>query len=204
MLRGLYVISDDTLTPEHSMLAQIEQTLKAGAKIVQYRDKVSTNEKKAKNAHKIQHLCRQYEALFVLNDAYSLAINEGFDGLHVGKSDYDKIEQIRKDYGGILGISCYGDIDQALKMQAIGADYVAFGSFFASPTKPNSAVVPLEVLREAKEKLDIPICAIGGINRENIDQIMAQSPDMTAIISDIWRAKDIEAQAKYFVQRFAK
>lgn len=204
MLRGLYVISDDTLTPEHSMLAQIEQTLKAGAKIVQYRDKVSTNEKKAKNAHKIQHLCWEYGALFVLNDAYSLAINEGFDGLHVGKSDYDKIEQIRKSYKGILGISCYGDIAQAQKMQEIGADYVAFGSFFASPTKPNSAVVPLEVLREAKEKLDIPVCAIGGINRENIDQIMAQSPDMAAIISDIWRAKDIEEQAKYFVQHFAK
>lgn len=202
MLQGLYVISDDTLTPQESMLEQIELTLKAGVKIVQYRDKKSAYPLLKENAYKLQQLCRKYDALFVLNDAFEIAIEEGFDGLHVGKSDYENIEEIRKNFKGILGVSCYGNLEQAKKMQDIGVDYVAFGSFFTSPTKPNSAVVDFEVLGKAKEKLSIPICAIGGINSQNVEQIIKYKPDMVAVISDIWLAEDITEKSKFYMKLY--
>lgn len=125
--------------------------------------------------------------MFVLNDEIELAIELGVDGLHIGKSDYDRFDEIRSRFGGIIGVSCYGDVERALEFQHRGADYAAFGSFFASPTKPDSIIVPKSVISKAKEKLNIPVCAIGGINKSNIDEILEYKPDMIAMISGIWQ-----------------
>lgn len=197
-LNGLYVITDDTLTPPNSMMYQIEQTLQGGAKIVQYRDKTNTRLHVKEKALALEGLCKRHNAIFVLNDEVELAIELGLSGLHVGKSDHHRVEEIRKNFSGYLGISCYGDVGLAKELQDKGVDYVAFGSFFRSPTKPASAVVELEVLRQAKEELNIPICAIGGINSKNAAQVMKYSPDMICLISDIWKSEDIQAQSKIF------
>ena len=197
-LSGLYVITDDTLTPPHTMMHQVEQALQGGAKIVQYRDKTNTRLHVKEKALALEGLCKKYNATFVLNDEIELAIELGLSGLHVGKSDHHRVEEVRKKFSGYLGISCYGDVGLAKEMQDKGVDYVAFGSFFQSPTKPASAVVELEVLRLAKEELNIPVCAIGGINSKNVAQVMKHSPDMVCLISDIWTSEDIQAQSKIF------
>lgn len=196
-LRGLYVISDDELTPKESLLSSIELALEGGAKVVQLRDKVSNDQSLIDTIFNIQALCHQHHALFVLNDRVELAIELKCDGLHIGKSDHYRFADIRKKFKGILGVSCYGDWVMARQMELMGADYVAFGSFFASPTKPNSNIVDCEVLRYAKERLTIPICAIGGINSQNVETIMEYQPDMVAVISDIWN-NDIKQQAKLY------
>ena len=197
-LNGLYIITDDILTPSHSIIEQVEKAILGGARIVQLRDKMSSDEVIRKKAMELQSLCEKHDAVFVLNDKVELAIELGLSGLHVGKSDYYRIEEIRKNFSGYLGVSCYGDVAFAKEMQKLGIDYVAFGSFFASPTKPNSSIVDLEVLKIAKEELNIPVCAIGGLNSDNISTIMQYKPDMIALISDIWKSDNIQNKAKFF------
>ncbi len=198
ILKGLYVITDDVLTPSHTILAQVEESLKGGAKIVQLRDKKSSLFEIKKTALALHELCKTYNALFVLNDKVELAIELGLGGLHIGKSDHHRVKEIRENFHGVLGVSCYGDVELAKEMESLGADYVAFGSFFGSPTKPDSGIVPLSTLRIAKNRLKIPICAIGGLNSENLEEVMQYNPDMLALISDIWNAKNIQEQCRLY------
>lgn len=200
-LKGLYVITDDILTPSHTMLEQVELALKGGAKLIQLRNKTGTIEEISSQAQKLQELCSSYNAVFILNDEIELAIQLQCDGLHIGKSDHNKFEEIRKTFNGIIGVSCYGDIKLAKSFQDKGADYVAFGSFFRSPTKPSSNIVPLKILKHAKKHLDIPLCAIGGINGKNVDQLLEYKPDMICLISDIWSHKDIRLHTQSYVTK---
>lgn len=201
-LEGIYVITDDYLTPENTIMQQIEQSLRGGASIVQLRDKQSSDEQIARKIQKIQALCHEYGALFVLNDYIDLAVSLGCDGLHIGKSDHHNFESIRRKFQGILGVSCYGNITMAKDFERQGADYVAFGSFFESPTKPTAGIVPLELLSRAKAELEIPVCAIGGINTQNIQQIAKHSPDMISLVHDIWSASDVTQQTLRLSQQF--
>ena len=201
-LKGLYVISDDTLTPDETLFSQIEQALLGGTSIVQLRDKKNSDDVMIEKIKKLQKLCKEYDALFVLNDKIDLAIELECDGLHIGKSDHDRFDETRKNYKGIIGVSCYGDVAMAKDFQDRGADYVAFGSFFTSPTKPNSNIIALEVLKDAKIQLSIPVCAIGGINTKNVDDIVQFKPDMISVINDIWTASDITSQASLYANQF--
>lgn len=153
-LKGLYVISDDVLTPKETILSQIEKTLEGGAKIVQLRDKQSSDEDIIKLVLDIQNLCRRYKALFVLNDRVDLAIKLKCDSLHVGESDHYRIDEIREKYWGYLGVSCYGNLELAKEMENKRVDYVAFGSFFNSNTKPNAKVVDIDIIKKSKRAVE--------------------------------------------------
>ena len=201
-LKGLYVISDDILTPKENILEKLEKSLLGGARIVQLRDKKFSDEEIENLVIDIENLCKKYNALFVLNDRYELAIKLQCAGLHIGKSDYDKVDFIRDNFKGIIGISCYGDLETAKIMEEKGVDYVAFGSFFTSPTKPLAKVVDKEVLKQAKEQLKIPTCAIGGITLENSNELLENDVDMLAVISDIWKNENIENRCKEFSKLF--
>lgn len=201
-LNGLYVISDDNLTPKETILFQIEKALIGGATIVQLRDKVSSDEEIEKLILDLQELCRKYNALFVLNDRVELAIKLKCDGLHVGRSDHHRVTQIREEYKGILGISCYGDLNLAKEMEEKSVDYVAFGSFFTSPTKPQAEVVHKEVIAKAKQSLNIPVCVIGGITSKNASELISKGTNMVAVISDIWKSNNIELKCKEFTKLF--
>lgn len=182
-LKGLYVITDEHLTPDEYIIRYIEDALKAGASIVQYRNKTKSDEEVEETCRALQALCGQYYVPFIIDDRPHLAAHIGADGLHIGKDDMP-LEEARKIFPkGVIGVSCYGSIRKALEAQKEGADYVAFGSFFPSPTKPHSGVVSINVLRKAKEALDIPVCAIGGINQINIAEIAATNTDMIAVVS---------------------
>jgi len=189
-LKGLYAITDEILTPNSTILKQLEEALKAGVDIVQLRDKSKKDSEIFNLAREIKDLCSNFGATFIIDDRLELAKEIDCDGIHIGKHDieFDKARAILKDK--IVGVSCYADVQKAKKMQEAGADYVAFGSFFPSPTKPNSAVIKKETLKIAKQKLSIPICSIGGINIDNLKEISSDS-DMVAVVSDIWRAKSI-------------
>jgi thiamine-phosphate pyrophosphorylase len=201
-LRGLYVITDDGLTPPASILQQVEAALRGGAKIVQLRDKRSPDAQIAETALALDMLCKEHGALFVLNDKVDMAVDLRLSCLHIGKSDHERVDEIRKKFDGCLGVSCYGDLSLAKTMQDKGVDYVAFGSFFHSPTKPDSNIIDLELLSRAKALLDIPVCAIGGLNRDNSDTVMAHQPDSIALISDIWKCDDIESRCRYYADFF--
>lgn len=201
-LQGLYVISDDVLTPNETITEQVTQALEGGATIVQLRNKQGSLEEIKALSMKLQALCQKHNALFVLNDQIELAIELGVDGLHIGRSDHHRFEEIRKNFNGIIGVSCYDSISMAKEFEKMGADYVAFGSFFHSPTKPNSNVIDLRVLETAHEQLNIPVCAIGGINLSNVQAILDCKPDMVSVISDIWSNNDIKQQAQNYTKLF--
>jgi thiamine-phosphate pyrophosphorylase len=194
LLKGIYVLTDAQLTPKSTVLKQMERILKSGVSVLQYRDKHATYDEALLTCKALQTLCDAHDALFIIDDRLDIAREINADGLHIGEDDVS-YEEARVVLGNdaIIGVSCYGNIERALTYQALGADYVAFGSFFPSPTKPHSKVVPLDVLHTARKRLYVPICAIGGINRENIATISAYDIAMYSVISAVYENDAIEA-----------
>lgn len=197
LLQGIYVLTDAHLTPQKTILEQMERVLQSGVSVIQFRDKYASDEEAKFTCKALQALCHRYNALFIIDDRLSLAHEIDADGLHVGQDDVS-FEEARAVLGEqkIIGVSCYGDIKRAKKYEALGADYVAFGSFFPSPTKPHSARVPLSVLKEAKAQLSVPICAIGGINTQNITQVSQYDIAMYSVISAVYQDDAIEENIK--------
>lgn len=184
-LSGLYAITDEKLTPQSSVYKQVKSALQAGVGIIQYRNKTDSDDKVEATCKSLQLLCRDHNALFIIDDRPQLAQKIGADGLHVGKDDMP-LHEAKAIFNGIIGVSCYGSVKKALEAQNEGADYVAFGSFYPSPTKPKSGIVNMSVLVKAKEALNIPICAIGGINHDNIHEIASCKPEMISVVSAVF------------------
>lgn len=197
-LQGLYAITDETLTPDTTVVSQVEEALKAGARIVQYRNKTASDEHVEGVCVLLKLLCEEHDAVFIIDDRAHLAQKIGAHGLHIGKDDMS-LEEAREVFKGIIGVSCYGSINRAKQMQEAGADYVAFGSFFASPTKPQSGIVKLDILKKAKQELTIPVCAIGGINSDNIDKVALNGADMISVVSAVFSG-DITQNTKKLIK----
>ena len=201
-LQGIYVLSDAHLTPTQTILSQMKRVLESGVSVIQFREKYASDAQIELTCKALQALCTQYNALFIIDDRVELVKKINADGLHVGKEDmdYTKARALLGD-DKIIGVSCYGDIQRAQHYEALGADYVAFGSFFPSPTKPNSPVVPLAILQEAKAVLQVPICAIGGINLDNIKELSRSGIAMYSLISAIYKNDTIEENIKALKQK---
>ena len=182
-LQGLYVITDEILTPDTTVVDQVRDALAAGADIVQYRNKTADDDTVETVCRRLQALCREYGIPFIIDDRPELAAKIAADGLHIGKDDMPIAEARSIFKKGIIGVSCYGSVRKALEAEEAGADYVAFGSFYPSPTKPHSGIVNPSVLAKAKTQLDLPVCAIGGINLLNIHEISALEPEMICVVS---------------------
>lgn len=207
MLRGkkiaLYAISDDVLTPDETVLEQTRVSLEAGVDIFQYRNKIKTDAEVKDICIALQELCREYGVTFIIDDRPHLAAEIGADGLHIGKNDMP-ITEARKIFPrGIIGVSCYASVRNAIEAEAEGADYVAFGSFFPSPTKPKSGIAPMSVIQRAKEAVKIPVCVIGGITSENVHQLVKEKPDMISVVSGIYDG-DITQNVEKFLRELEK
>jgi thiamine-phosphate pyrophosphorylase len=154
----------------------------------------------SKTALALEELCQKHDALFVLNDHVELAIELRLSGLHIGKSDYYRAKEIRENFKEILGVSCYCDVEFAIDMKDLGLDYVAFGSFYNSQTKPHSNIVSLNTIRIAKNSLNIPVCVIGGLDSKNIEEVISYKPDMISLVSDIWKSENIEEKSLFYTR----
>ncbi|MDY5616101.1 MAG: thiamine phosphate synthase [Helicobacter sp.] len=188
MLQGIYAISDEILTPYQEIFTMLSKAIKGGVSIFQFRDKTHQDNQIESLVTELMDYCKQEGVLFVLNDRIELAMKLQTKGLHIGKKQevnpysLDELLMIRKSYGGILGVSCYGDLQLAQNAKEIGADYIAFGSCFTSSTKTQAKVISLDLFQKIQR---IKKCAIGGINQQNIHQL--QNADMAACISSIWK-----------------
>lgn len=192
LLKGLYVITDENLTPDESVHSYVEDALKAGANIIQYRNKTKSDDEVEEVCRNLQALCSQFNVPFIIDDRPYLANKIQADGIHIGKDDMSLVEARKIFPKGIIGVSCYGSIRKAKEAQEEGADYVAFGSFFPSPTKPHSGVISMNVIQKAKEAVDIPVCAIGGICQTNIGEIAATNTDMISVVSAAFKGNTQE------------
>lgn len=203
-LSGLYAI-----TPECSdtarLLQLVKPALEGGARLVQYRNKGTDVALRHEQASELLALCRRFHVPLIINDDIRLADLTGADGVHLGRDD-GHVREARLILGPekIIGMSCYNDLQRALEAQAHGADYAAFGSFFASPTKPAAVTAPLSLLRDAKQQLQIPVVAIGGITTDNAGILVEAGADAVAVISALFDREDIRATATRFAALFEK
>ncbi len=197
--KGLYAITDRELASGEGIIRQVEQALAGGVRAVQYRDKGTDRERRRQEARALLELCRSRCVPLIINDDPELAAAIGADGVHLGKGDAG-ILQAREILGpqALIGVSCYNHLDLALAAEAQGADYVAFGRFFSSSTKPDAVQADLALLREARPLLHIPIVAIGGITPENGGPLVAAGADMLAVIHGLFGQPDIRAACERF------
>lgn len=187
----IYAITDDILTPDETIKDQVLEILQNGVKFIQYRSKKSIqNEEIIKN---LISLCEDFNAKLIINDNVNLTKKLKAHGVHIGKDDAmlkNTKEFLRNEF--IIGVSCYNDINLAINAQNIGAGYVAFGAAFKSATKPNALLSGIEIISQAKEKVSLPICIIGGINQDNIADVATKKPDMIAMIEAIYKPNSIK------------
>ena len=202
-LHGLYAITDSSLDDDDTLGDAVEQALQGGARLLQYRDKSDDHGKRLRQANLLKTLCAQHDALLIINDDVELAKQCRADGVHLGQNDAS-LEQARAVLGNhsIIGISCYNRLALARQAQQQGADYVAFGAFYPSPTKPDAAVATLDLLQQARAELTVPVCAIGGITVDNAPALVEAGADMLAVISGVFRQPDIKRAASQFSRLF--
>ena len=202
-LRGLYVITEDRRLPTEKLWMDVQAALLGGARIVQYRDKSTDHVRRLEAAKALAGLCGEHGALFLVNDDVDLAVAAGAVGVHLGRDDGDiRGARRRLPAGGIIGVSCYNAFDRARLAADQGADYIAFGSFFPSPTKPHAVRATPELLRLAHRELSLPTVAIGGISPENGAALVRAGADMLAVISAVFAAPDITAATQAFAPCF--
>lgn len=191
----IYAISDDILMPENLALDYAREILECGVKFFQFRSKKAV--KNEKLASEILNLCEKFGAKFIVNDDVKFAKKIGAKAVHLGKDDEsikEAFEILGKD--AYVGVSCYNDINLAINAAKNGASYVAFGSVFTSPTKPNAPKCGLEVVKEAKQILNLPVCVIGGINETNIGSLSHAKSNLIAVISAIYKDGNIKENIK--------
>ena len=199
---GIYLISDYKNLAIDDLLDKTEKILDVGISLFQFRDKNSKYEIKKSTALKLQTLCKKYNTLFIINDDVVLAKEISADGVHLGRDDMD-IDMARKILGDkIIGFSCYNNLEDAITAEIMGADYIALGSFFNSPTKPEARKIAIDLLPITKSKLNIPVVAIGGITPENGKQLVDNKVDFLAIISGIYASTDIINSVKAYKNLF--
>lgn len=187
--RGVYAITDG---PRADLLAAVHAALVGGARLVQYRDKSGDDARREHEARALLALCSGHDVPLIINDDVELAARIGADGVHLGTDDASVLlARQRLGARAIIGVSCYGSVERARQLAKEGADYLAFGAFFASPTKPHAPEVALGVLHEARA-LDLPLVAIGGINADNAGPLVDAGADFIAVISSVFGAPDIE------------
>jgi len=204
MLSGLYAVTPD-LPDTTELLRRVGQALPGGVQLLQYRNKPAAAALRREQAGALLALCRAQGVPLVINDDLQLALEIGADGAHLGREDGDlAAARAALGPGKLLGISCYDDIGRAREAKRVGADYVAFGSFFASPTKPAAVRAPLTLLGAAKAGLGLPVCAIGGITLQNAPQLIAAGADLLAVITDLFEAPDIRARAAAYTSLFSE
>ena len=204
-LHGLYVLTDAALLPGERLLSGVDAAIRGGATLVQYRDKSSDHARREREARALLEMCRKHEVLFIINDDVALARRIAADGVHLGRDD-GPLAQARVQLGphAVIGVSCYDSLQRAADAAQAGADYVAFGSFFASPSKPDAVPAPVGLLETARRQLNIPVCAIGGITPANAAALLHAGADMLAVISGVFAATDIQQAAGQYTQLFRK
>ncbi|MBI3528596.1 MAG: thiamine phosphate synthase [Betaproteobacteria bacterium] len=199
---GLYAVTPE-LTDSIALISKVDAALRGGASVIQYRSKSIADSLRRSQAGEIVRLCRNWNALFIVNDSVALAREVDADGVHLGKDDGGVLAaRTMLGPGKLIGVSCYNEIGRAREAVSQGADYVAFGSFFSSSTKPEALRAGTELLQIAASEIALPVVAIGGITENNAAGLIAAGADAVAVVGALFDAIDVEAQARRFARLF--
>jgi len=202
MNNNLYAITDSQLLPGDTLFTGVSAALKGGCKLVQYRDKSADHPRRLFEAKRLLDLCNQHQAQLLINDDVSLAQEIGAHGVHLGQGDTNPVaSRIILGSRAIIGVTCHDSL--ALAQQAIkdSANYIAFGRFFPSNTKPDARPAPISLISDARKAFsNTPIVVIGGITLDNGKQLLDAGANMLAVCHSLFSAEDITAQAKKFIE----
>lgn len=196
---GLYAITNG---PREDLLDVVEAALRGGARLLQYRDAGQEREHRLREAVALVELARDFDVPVLVDHDVALARASGAAGVHLGSADADP-GRVREALGpdAIIGVSCYDDLERACVMAAKGVDYVSFGAFHASPTRPDARRVDAGILRQAAA-LGPAVVAIGGISPDNGKPLIDAGADFLASISTLFGAADVLATARRFSALF--
>jgi len=192
----LYAVTDRAWVGTKSLYEQVKEALENGVTCVQLREKELDESDFLKEAKQISTLCKEYKVPFIVNDNVNIAIACKAEGIHIGQEDME-LTNVRKLVGEdmIIGVSAH-NVEEAIKAQEGGADYIGIGAVFATSTKTDVDVLSFETLRSICEAVDIPTVAIGGIKKDNICKLKGSGIDGVAVVSAIFAAKDIATATK--------
>jgi thiamine-phosphate pyrophosphorylase len=201
-INSLYAITDSQLMPNEKLFLGVAAALKGGCKLVQYRDKSDDKARRLFEAKKLLTLCNQYQAQLLINDDVSLAQDVGAHGVHLGQGDTNPIAaRIILGSRAIIGVTCHDSLSLAQQAIKDSANYIAFGRFFSSNTKPDARPAPLSLLTEARVQFpNTLIAAIGGITTENAKSVLAAGADLIAVCHSLFVADNITAQTRKFIE----
>ena len=203
MLRGLYAITASLQAAPGDLAQQVRDALSGGARLIQYRDKSHDIVRRRAEAETLRALCEAAGAPLIINDDVELAAAVSAHGVHLGRDDADVAAARRAlGEGALIGVSCYNEFARAEAAGSAGADYVAFGSFFPSPTKPQAVKADASLLVRAARELAVPVVAIGGITPENGRQLIAAGADMLAVVHGVFCQPDVAAAARSYARLF--
>lgn len=202
--RGLYAITDRALIPTGSLVERVGAAIRGGAVMIQYREKRLGPDARRREAQALVELCRRRRVPLIINDDAGLAAAVGAAGVHLGAEDAG-VKQARSVLGpaAIIGVSCYNRLERAHQAVAAGADYVAFGRFFPSASKPGALPAAPSLLAQARREIALPIVAIGGITPENGAELVKAGADLLAVIHGVFGQTDVEAAAQRYRALFA-
>ena len=201
-IHGLYAITPDGI-PFAALKTSVAEALRGGARVLQFRCKSLSGAERLQQGLRLREMCRESATTFIVNDDVRLAGDLDADGVHLGRED-GSLQAARKILGPqkIIGISCYNQFALAEIAESGGADYIAFGGFFPSLTKPSAARADPSLIAKARQRFSLPIVAIGGITLENAPQLIAVGADAIAVITDLFGAANIAARADAYKRLF--
>lgn len=201
---GLYAITDSRLTPAPKLQSYVEAVLRGGAVLIQYRDKSASAPERLRQALNLQAVCRNARVPLIINDDAALAKRVGAAGVHLGQSD-GSVAEARSLLGeaAIIGVTCHSELALARAAAEQGADYLAFGRFFSSTTKPDAPAADPSVLRHGRD-LGRPVTAIGGVTLDNGELLIRAGADMLAVVGGLFdrSPEDSEQRARGFTRLF--
>lgn len=192
----LYAVTDRAWLRDMTLYQQVECALKGGVTCVQLREKELSDEDFLAEAIEISALCKKYGVPFFINDNVEIAVKCKADGIHVGQEDM-AATKVRELVGPdmMIGVSVH-TVSEALEAVAAGADCLGVGAMFSTSTKADADVLPMDTLRDICAAVDVPVVAIGGIGKSNIDQLKGTGVDGVALVSAIFSAEDIESECR--------
>ena len=203
-IHGLYAIADTGSIDDALLIEKVRQVLAGGCRVLQYRDKSIDKVKRLKQAKELKLLCSKAGAIFIINDDADLARQVNADGVHCGRNDA-AISKTRNRYPELMiGATCYNSLERATQAIEDGADYLAFGRFYPSSTKPEATPATIEILRQARQQFDYPIVAIGGIIVENAGVLISSGASAIAVINGVFSTTDTYLKSQQYCALFNK
>lgn len=196
---NIYLVTDSNCIGERSLLECVEEALKGGVTLVQYRSKETDGGIMYKEALALRELCDKYQVPLIVNDRVDVALAVGAAGVHLGQDDLPcAVARKLVPENFIIGVSAH-NIGEALAAQKDGANYLGCGAVFGSQTKNNVSSLGLEKLKSIREAVDIPIVGIGGVTADNYAKVLETGANGAAIVSGILGAQDVKSETEKFV-----